>query len=337
MPERARARRADWAPGPGVLVELPNDVLVSWLSPQISSSSVLTTSSADLDVEGSDAELLAADGDVLSGQHGGVGGGLVTVGLDLHATGDTGDGLTATGITQVSLCTIFLKCQNARIFFQIRRPLDGCCSDVREIGDVDEGVVEGGEDTGNAEDELAWRDMLLARGPGFCNFCVECRLSGSRVVAELAGSGCLTLADLGAQGDVLLGSADSSFLGGHFDGICWGGGIEIAEVVRPRKEEVGGQTLRRAGCGPAELESAPCAEKLAKSHVAASSSLLLCLAAVTFESRPSTAAFFLLRIVHKRLRLSFFPIHPTHIHHHTTLRSRTPQRQQAFSCARRVR
>ena len=45
------------------------------------------------------------------------------------------------------------------------------------IGDVDEGVVEGGEDTGNAEDELAWRDMLLARGPGFCNFCVECRLS----------------------------------------------------------------------------------------------------------------------------------------------------------------
>jgi hypothetical protein len=77
----------------------------------MSSSSVLTTSSADLDVEGSDAELLAADGDVLSGQHGGVRGGLVTVGLDLHATGDTGDGLTATGITQVSLCTIFLKCQ----------------------------------------------------------------------------------------------------------------------------------------------------------------------------------------------------------------------------------
>jgi hypothetical protein len=31
--------------------------------------------------------------------------------------------------------------------------------------------------------------------------------------------GILTLADLGAQGDVLLGSADSSFLGGHFDCI----------------------------------------------------------------------------------------------------------------------
>lgn len=28
-------------------------------------------------------------------------------------------------------------------------------SDVRKIGDVDEGVVEGGEDAGNAKDELA--------------------------------------------------------------------------------------------------------------------------------------------------------------------------------------
>ena len=45
--------------------------------------------------------------DVLGRQHGSVGGGLVTVGLDLHATGDTGDGFAA-----------------------------------RQIGDVDEGVVE---------------------------------------------------------------------------------------------------------------------------------------------------------------------------------------------------
>lgn len=67
-----------------------------------------------------DAELLAAGGDVLGSQHGGVGGGLVTVGLDLHSTGDTGDGFTA-----------------------------------GQIGNVDEGVVEGGKDTGNAEDELA--------------------------------------------------------------------------------------------------------------------------------------------------------------------------------------
>jgi hypothetical protein len=120
---------------------------------RLSSSSVLTTSSADLDVEGSDAELLAADSDILGSQHGGVRRRLVTVGLDLHATGDTGDGLTATGITQVSLCTIFLICQIPQFLSSSR--FQGGGSDVRKIGDVDEGVVEGGEDTGNAEDELA--------------------------------------------------------------------------------------------------------------------------------------------------------------------------------------
>jgi hypothetical protein len=57
---------------------------------------------------------------VLSRQHGSVGRGLITISLDLHATGDTGDGFAA-----------------------------------RKIGDVDEGVVEGSEDTGNAENKLA--------------------------------------------------------------------------------------------------------------------------------------------------------------------------------------
>lgn len=61
---------------------------------------VLTTGGADLDVQSVDAKLLAAGGDVLGSQHGSVGGGLVTVGLDLHATSDTGDGLAAAGITQ---------------------------------------------------------------------------------------------------------------------------------------------------------------------------------------------------------------------------------------------
>ena len=59
-----------------------------------------TASSTDLDVKSGDAELLATGGDVLGSQHGGVGRGLVTVGLDLHATGDTADGFAATGITQ---------------------------------------------------------------------------------------------------------------------------------------------------------------------------------------------------------------------------------------------
>lgn len=79
--------------------------------------------------------------DVLGRQHGSVWGGLVTVGLDLHAASDTGDGFAA-----------------------------------GQIGDVDEGVVEGRKDAGNAKDELALRDVNLRsleyivvyqpRGPG---------------------------------------------------------------------------------------------------------------------------------------------------------------------------
>lgn len=66
-----------------------------------------TAGSTELDVEGSDADLLALGGDVLGGEHRGVGRRLVTVGLDLHAAGDTRDGLLA-----------------------------------RKVGDVNEGVVE---------------------------------------------------------------------------------------------------------------------------------------------------------------------------------------------------
>jgi hypothetical protein len=67
--------------------------------------------------------------DVLGCQHSGVGRGLVTVGLDLHATSHTGDGFAA-----------------------------------GQIGDVDEGVIEGGKDAGNAKDELALeRSLVRAR------------------------------------------------------------------------------------------------------------------------------------------------------------------------------
>lgn len=84
---------------------------------------LVAASTTDLDVEGSDAELTAPLGDVLSGQHGSVRRGLVAVSLDLHATGDTGDGLTA-----------------------------------REISDVNEGIVEGGVDVRDGEDILALTD-----------------------------------------------------------------------------------------------------------------------------------------------------------------------------------
>jgi len=77
------------------------------------------TGGAELDVDGGDAELLAADGDVLGGKHRGVRGGLITISLDLHAAGDADHGL-ATG----------------------------------EIGDVDEGIVERREDVRDSEDLL---------------------------------------------------------------------------------------------------------------------------------------------------------------------------------------
>lgn len=109
----------------------------------------VTAGGADLDVQGVDAELLAAGSDVLRGQHGGVGGGLVAIGLDLHAAGDTGDGFAAT-----------------------------------EIGNVDEGIVEGGKDTGNAKDELA-------------------------------------ITDGRTEGDVLLGSAGSLLGGSHCELEFW--------------------------------------------------------------------------------------------------------------------
>jgi hypothetical protein len=68
---------------------------------------LLTTGSPDLNVESRDTEFLAAGSHVLGSQHGGVGRGLVTIGLDLHAARHSADGFAATGITRVSLRTNF--------------------------------------------------------------------------------------------------------------------------------------------------------------------------------------------------------------------------------------
>ena len=97
-----------------------------------------TTSSTELDVEGGDADLTAAGGDVLSSQHGGVGRRLVAIGLDLHAAGDARDRLLA-----------------------------------GQIGDVHESVVEGRKDVRNDEVTLALGklgaelDGLLLLNAGF--------------------------------------------------------------------------------------------------------------------------------------------------------------------------
>lgn len=76
-----------------------------------------TTSSSDLDVDSGNTNFLTLDSDILSSQHSGVWSGLVSVGLDLHTTSDSGDSF-----------------------------LTG------KVGNVDEGIVERGEDTSNTED-----------------------------------------------------------------------------------------------------------------------------------------------------------------------------------------
>jgi len=83
----------------------------------------VTTGSPELDVKSGETKILALGRHVLSGKHGSVRRGLITVSLDLHTTGNADESLT-TG----------------------------------EIRDVDEGVVEGGVDVSDAEDVFTLAD-----------------------------------------------------------------------------------------------------------------------------------------------------------------------------------
>jgi hypothetical protein len=77
----------------------------------------VSTSGSELDVDCSDVELLEAVDDVNGCLHGRVRRALVTVGLHLHTSSNTGEGFAAS-----------------------------------EIGDVDESVVPGGKDVAHCED-----------------------------------------------------------------------------------------------------------------------------------------------------------------------------------------
>lgn len=108
---------------------------------------------------------MSASATYLCCQHGSVRGRLVTVRLNLHAAGNTADGFTATGITQnISLCTILLGRSALpagwRDFWAERTAAVDSrrraeCVDEPEIGNMDESVVEGCEDTSDTEDEFA--------------------------------------------------------------------------------------------------------------------------------------------------------------------------------------
>ena len=92
---------------------------------------VVASAASEPDVQGGDLELLAPLHDVQSGQHSGVGRGLLSVGLDLHAAGDSGEGLPA-----------------------------------GDVGHVDEGVVPGGQDVADGEDVVV-SDVLGTQGSGW--------------------------------------------------------------------------------------------------------------------------------------------------------------------------
>lgn len=83
-----------------------------------------SSGSSDLDMKSRDTTLLASRGDVLGGKHSSVRAGLVTIGLDLHSSGDTGDGLSS-----------------------------------GEIGHVHEGIVEGSENVSDTEGVLPVRNF----------------------------------------------------------------------------------------------------------------------------------------------------------------------------------
>lgn len=91
-------------------------------------------------MKGSDAQLFALCSHILSSKHGSIGAGFITVSLNLHTSGHTGNRLTA-----------------------------------GQIGDVDKGVVEGGVDVSHTKDQLTWTD-LGTESDIFFNFDLSCFL-----------------------------------------------------------------------------------------------------------------------------------------------------------------
>lgn len=104
-----------------------------------------------------------------------------------------------------------------------------------QIGDVNEGVVEGGEDASNAENELACSMRTLVR--------LMIAIFKEQIVRR-------TVTGQGAEGDVLLGSG--SLLGGsHCD--C-GDGVVVDGIWRRRKVRGGWELkIEKVGVCPSGI------------------------------------------------------------------------------------
>ena len=93
----------------------------------------------------------------LCGQHSSVGRSLITISLHLHATSHP-DILASICKWLVALIEMQTSLRHLTMSKSSQcSPADGLPAG--EVGDVNEGVVEGGEDVSNAEDQLAIPDL----------------------------------------------------------------------------------------------------------------------------------------------------------------------------------
>ena len=89
-------------------------------------------------MESGDSDFLALGSDVLSGQHGGVGRRLVSVSLDLHTTGNSGNGLLSRKIGNVdeSVVEPSRQFKSTKVDHNVRSKDVGNTKDVLALGDI---------------------------------------------------------------------------------------------------------------------------------------------------------------------------------------------------------
>ena len=96
-PERAKARRADWAPGPGVLVRFPPYALKYCQNKRGQKSRKVP----QFDVDSGHSHIFASLGHILGSLHCRVRRRLVTIGLDFHSTGHSTNGFFSRQISHM--------------------------------------------------------------------------------------------------------------------------------------------------------------------------------------------------------------------------------------------
>jgi len=127
----------------------------------------LATSGTQLDVDGGDTELLDTGSAIVSGQHCGVRGSLITISLHLHTTGGTAQSLSA---GQISNVLQIIKYRFNKIIFTLNQteiPI------LTILITYHKGVVERSENVSNSEVLLAISGLggegdLLNRFLSFC-------------------------------------------------------------------------------------------------------------------------------------------------------------------------